>query len=500
MLSVTFWTLFNSLLRSTKGGEAEIERSRKACTWLTGELPVLTRYCSPEEADILGLVYNHWSTNREAPSYTILRHNLSRDSNPVLEEHLKDFEAQRKDLPRVPAEDLQSVLGNKIEEFSRDKLASVLRSALMVNSTGVEVPVKGGKPGEKRHLKGPTDAIQYVVERIESGAVGTRPTHQTHGTLQDCTALIEAIYQENADPNRQKGKRILTGINGIDKTIKIRKGHFVGLLGYAGHGKTRLGRTMIYAAALAGNNCLHFSLEQSFEEELIRYAIIHSHHPMWGKGSGISLADFEDGKLSAKDFDFLRGTVLPDLQGGTTLPGRVILRQPTNGSSWESIKTLIHVTDREVPLDVAMVDYLTMCRPTNHRNAREEMEDNIQDAKNEAMTFRENEGLLLVTPVQANRDGWIRAGKEGGRYEMDAVWMYSMFDKSLDLCLTVYSDDDLDKEAKVVLGSAKHRRGPNLAPLRCGVNHGCGTFHDLSGGTGLVEHDIDEAINVIEDL
>lgn len=499
MLSVTFWTLFNSLLRSTKGGDAETDRARKTCTWLTGELPVLVRYCSPEEADLIGLIYKHWSSHHEAPSYTILRHNLAQDSNPVLEEHLKDFEAQRKDLPRMTVEDMPATLGTKIDEFSRDKLAQVLKSAMVVNSTGVEIKVKGGKPGETRKLKGPRDAIQYVVERIESG-IGGKPSHQTHGTLQDCTALVESIYRENADPNRQKGKRILTGIQGIDRIAKIRKGHFVGLLGYAGHGKTRLGRTMLYAAALAGNNCLHFSLEQSFEEELVRYAIIHSHHPMWGKGSGVQLQDYEDGKLSAKDFNFLMKEVLPDLEEGKTLPGRIILRQPTEGTSWESVKTLIHITDRQVPLDMVMVDYLTMCRPTNHRHAREEMEDNIQDAKNEAMTFRENEGLLMVTPVQANRDGWIEAGKSGGRYEMDAVWMYSMFDKALDLCLSVYSDDDLDKEAKVVLGSAKHRRGPNIAPLRCGVNHGCGTFHDLSGGTGLKESDIDAAIETLEDL
>lgn len=496
VLSVTFWTLFNSLLRSTKGGEGELERARKACAWLTGELAVLVRFCSPEEADLIGLIYQHWSSHHEAPSYTILRHNLQQASNPVLEEHLKEFEAQRKDLPRLPPEDLPAHLGTKMDEFSRDRLAQVLKAAMMVNSTGVDVKVKGGKPGETRKLKGPKDAMRYVVEQFDKG-IGGKPSHQTHGTLQECTHLVESIYQENADPNRQKGKRILTGIQCIDKTVKIRKGHFVGLLGYAGHGKTRLGRTMLYNAALAGNNCLHFSLEQSFEEELVRYAIIHSHHPMWGKGRGINLAAYEDGALSREQHNFLMKEVLVDLADATTLPGRITLRQPTEGASWESVKTQIYTNDRTTPLDVVMIDYLTMCRPTNHRHAREEMEDNIQDAKTEAMTFRENEGLLMITPVQSNRDGWIEAGKNGGRYEMDAVWMYSMFDKALDLCLSVYSDDDLDKEAKVIVGSAKHRRGPNIPPTRIGVNHDCGTFHDLSNGSGLKEEDIDKAM---EDL
>ena len=499
-LSVTFWTLFRSLLRGEKQGDNDAIRARQACTWLTAEMQVLRRYCNADEAELIGLVYTHWSKHHEAPSYTILKHNLQQDSNPVIEEHLKDYEEARKDLPRLSVADLPAHLATKIEEFSRDRLETTLKNAIVINSVGADIAVPG-KKGEKRKVKGPEDALTYIVERMESGAFGNVGTAPTHGSLQENAGYVLERYEQLADPSNTANRRILTGLAGIDSHVKLRKGQFLGLLGYAGHGKTRFGRSVMYNAALAGNNILHFTLEQTYEEELNRYACIHSYHTNWGKDAkgesrGVSIAALEDNALTAAAWNFLKKEVIPDLLSGKTVPGNISIRQPTEGTTWDAVKTLIRIQDRQVPMDAVLVDYLTMCSTSGRKNSKEEMEEVIQDAKNFAMTFRGNEGLLLCTPVQANRDGWEDAKKHGGRYELNSIYMYSQFERALDVLLSVYSDDDLDHEKKVILGICKHRRGKLFPPYKAGVIHGCGAFRDMEA-QGVSEKTLDDCMDIM---
>lgn len=476
-LSTIFWTIFNSLLRDS---DDRAQDAREACTWMTAELPILRKYCTADETDILGLIYTHWSKYREAPSYQILKHHLQQASNPSLEEHLKNFELLRDTLPELKAIDLPAQLGAKQDEFNQIRLDSTLRNALVINSTGAEISKKGKK--EKIKLRGPEDALTYIIERVEAGAFGTISDAVTHSSLEAGADHLWDLYQQAEDPNFTGGQRILTGIPSLDRLVKMRKGQFVGLLGYPGSGKTRFGRTILYNAAMAGLNCLHLTLEQTCDEELMHYGSIHSYNStLWGR-DGIPYDSLEDGLLDRDDALFYKNKVLRDFKNKDHLKGSIAIRMPSNGTTWEAVKTLIRIQDREKPLDVVLIDYLAEVSPTssNYGRAKDEMEEIIQDAKTFAMTFRGNEGILLLTPVQANRAGWELACKNGGRYESDAIYMYSQFERALDLLLSVFSDDDLINEDRVVLGVAKYRRGKLFPPIKVNVIHGCGTFRDMS--------------------
>ena len=476
-LSTIFWTIFNSLLRDD---DSQAAQTRASCTWMMTELPVLRKFCTADEADILGLVYNHWSKYREAPSFQILKHHLQQASNPGLEEHLKSFEQIRDTLPKLTAVDLPAQLGAKTDEFNQNRLDSALRNALVINSSGAEISKKGQKG--KIKLKGAEDAMSYLIERVEAGAFGTLSNAVTYTTLEAGADHMWELYQQAQDPTFTGGQRILTGIAPLDRLVKMRKGQFVGLLGYPGSGKTRFGRTIIYNAAMAGLSCLHLTLEQTVDEELVHYGSIHSYNKaLWGR-DGFPYDSLEDGALSKADASFYKNTILRDLKVHEHMKGHIAVRMPSSGTNWEAVKTFIRIQDRERPIDVVLIDYLANVSPTssNYGKAKDEMEEIIQDAKILAMTHRGNEGLLLITPVQANREGWEKASKNGGRYESDAIYMYSQFERALDLLLSVYSDDDLTNEDRVVLGIAKYRRGKLFPPIKTAVVYGCGTFRELT--------------------
>lgn len=499
--SVSYWTLFHSLLRDEKGGSEENNRARAACAWMTAELTSLRRCCTPDEADLLGDIYESWRglDHKEAPSYALVKQRVITSSSPAKEEWLRDYEELSKELPRLHAEDLGGVLTTKFTEFRDAKVALALKNSLKILVDGADV--KDPNTGRKEKQKGSNDAIRYLMSRMDMG-FGSPTTNPTHGVLHQDVSRVKHIYQEIMDPTITKGRVIATGLSTLDKDIKVRKGQFVGILGFAGSGKTRMGRTWCYHAATLGFHVLHISLEQTFEEELIRYALIHSHAPFWGldtkgKPRGISISAYENGKLTDEERAFLYDEVIPDIRDHVTIPGRLTLRQPSDGNTWDAIKILAAVTDRTHPLDMVFIDDISLVTPRSPRHAVEETNANIQDAKTWAMGFNDNEGLLVVTPVQGSRSGYEAAQKAHGRWDMSGVYMYSQFDKALDLCYSVYSDDDLDAESKIVLGTAKHRRGKNLPPTKVAVNHGCGTFHDLNVDRAVRERALEAAL---EDL
>lgn len=483
----TFWLMFHSLLKEDDN-DASALKATKACAWLSGELHIVRRYCSNAEIDLLALVHDHWAQHHEPPSYELILHYLQTDDRPTLEEYLEEYNQVRSDLKQYDVPDLGALLSKKVDEFESARLDDLIKVTKAINTTGVELK----RHGEVTRLKGPRDATRYFMERLESTAMFTQG-RVSKGVVQENASDLFDVYQENKNPASKK-RKILTGIHEIDEVLGSRKGHFVGILGYAGQRKTSLARTWCYNAALAGNNILHVTLEQTYEEELIMYSLIHSHHPKWGGRFNISAKQFDDGLLSKEEEDFLFHEVIPDMQ--ENIPGKIIIRQPTEGTTWDSIKNLLYITDRETPVDVFLIDYLTICSTKSTRDHVAEMELAIKDAKLLSLTFRGNEGLLIITPVQGNRDGWIDAGKNEGKWETTGIFRYSEFDKSLDALLSVYLDDDLKADGQIIISSAKTRRAEGVKPFRAAMSAAVGKISNLrTGSTSSIDLD-----GIIDDL
>ena len=495
-ISITFWSIFHALIRHKK---EEPERTKLAGGWLAAEYLTLRSFALGEELEFLAIMYESYETNAftMGPSLALLRQNIEAKNSPALDEKLVEYLAVAKDLPVFTNLDLPAKLVEKGKEFRNHRATVLFRNAQKIVGEGAEV--KDEITRKPRLLKGSADAVRYLFTKLDSG-IGQNPTATpTHGTLQASSERLESIYDEITNPTNTKGRVIPVGIASIDNRVRMRKGDFVGVLGYAGAGKTRFCRGWVYNAVSKGFNCLHFSMEQTFEEELIRYALIHAVHPQWGLDHTDpripTLEAYTDGTLTAKQRDFLFNAVIPDLREGSTMSGLLTIRQPTEGSTWEVLKSLIHASNQSANLDMVCVDYLTMV-DTDLRNHKEEMATIIQSAKTLAMGFNDGQGLLFVTPVQASRRGWEIAKKNQGQFDLDAIYQYSQYEKAVDTMVTVFSDDDLDAEAKVAIGTVKYRRGKNLNPTKVGVLHSCGVYKEVTNRV-LPQAQIDQLIEFL---
>jgi hypothetical protein len=109
-----------------------------------------------------------------------------------------------------------------------------------------------------------------------------------------------------------------------------------------------------------------------------------------------------------------------------------------------------------------------------------EMSEIIKDAKHLCQTFNNNHGLTMLTPVQGSRDGFDEAAKNGGRWNMSGVFMFSEFDKSLNGCFYTFLDPEGgDSQSKINFGMCKSRDSSIFGPVEVDI-------HPLSGEIGFV--------------
>lgn len=463
-----FDRLFFNLIRQgdTPG---EIKRSTDACTWFVENMTTVRRVSSPTDLELYGYIYTYWSDHRKAPSLTILKEIIEKKAtSPGVSEQFTQFE-ENEDLTIYSVEDLPQVLADLVKEFETERLNDILKVARGINTTQFT------DPKTKEILSGPTDAIKYFFRTMEHGGIQTNRLNSS-GSLNEDAGDIEEIYLKSKADHLAGRLRFFTKIKGIDDNLTIKRGDFVGILGYTGNCKSTLCRSICYNAALQGFNVLHVTLEQTYDEEMTIYALMHSAHPKFGRTTAICKKEFDEGRLTEEDEHFLFKVVLPDLN---KLPGKLIIRQPQESSSWGAIKTIAEITHQVTPggLDLFFLDYLALCQ-TSSKNVKEEIEANIKDMKQFALHFNDNKGIVAMTPVQGKREGWTDAGENDGKWEATGVYMYSEFERSLDSLISVYLGEIVPKN-QLIISSAKLRRSGGIPPFFAGVNFDVGLVTNL---------------------
>ena len=88
----------------------------------------------------------------------------------------------------------------------------------------------------------------------------------------------------------------------------------------------------------------------------------------------------------------------------------------------------------------------------------------IHKAQGLTRTFNEERGLVILTPIQVNREASKAALKAEvedweGHYNINAIRMHTAYIHDMDLILSVYSDDEMKGEDKIEIACLKHREG-----------------------------------------
>jgi replicative DNA helicase len=486
--TVNFWNLFHSLLRKDSSSE-ESERVKANLRWVSDNMVQIRAICMPEyELPLMQLIWNFWTAHREAPSYKMIEDMvLKMDKSEGLQDALSEYQTLKSasELRRFDAQDLYQVLRDKTDEFENWKLNAVIETTKKIANGAIE------EPKTKKKLAGNKDALVYLLGQLQNGIL-TSQQKSVGGNLRAISSELRDDYNLAKRENLKGSLTMKTGIAAIDQVIGgFKRGNFWGVLGYAGQRKSSLCRTIAYNISNQGFQVMHIPLEQSCEEERNIYAVIHSHHEKFKKfGFNISINDLEDGNLTPAQEDFLFDVVVPDL------PDNIIIRQPSE-STWEGVQAQVELQQQIAPVDLLLIDYFTLLDTSYSKGQdRQVMNSLIKNAKSWCLNFGNKRKICMLTPVQGNRDGYAEAQKHEGKWDMEGVYEYSEFDKSLDGCMFTFSDSDLEAQQKIKLGTCKNRRRSNVPPFMISVSSESGL---VDAGIAVSVAGMDKTLNEVID-
>ena len=266
---------------------------------------------------------------------------------------------------------------------------------------------------------------------------------------------------------------IETCIPEIDSVIGgIPKGHVATILAWTGSYKSTWAVNMLHHNSYKlGYNQLLISLEIPKEDIYWNLLSLHSSLPKFSKYPHIPHDRIRKGELTQDEETYLFDLIEPDLRENAK--GKIIIYDESDfkSQSLGELRSLIERADDQCDnqLDTVFYDHIGLFKyaESQQRNlgTGELINKYVSFIRQLSIRFRRDSEnpqewrkLTSVILVQANRDGWQRAAKNGGRYSLRAIAEANEVERASSLVFSIYTTEDmkLAKEALVSLIKSRY--------------------------------------------
>jgi archaellum biogenesis ATPase FlaH len=369
-----------------------------------------------------------------------------------------------------------------------DTLLSTTRKRWLTNQYKTAAGVaNGNETPDKLKDAGASASIRWLRGELAKDFTPESPADA--GMLHENIGLVrEGLVGRLAD---NRGDRFPLGLRHIDDCVTVGKQHlrFLAVLGMSGDGKTTLTNYICYNWLRQGAHVLYCSTEHSPQEIWEVMAFMHQSHPDYEDFTLPSLNDWdsEKGKVTKQDLANM-SRILTDIQNRKNLPGLLDCQQFRD---WDSIVNHLEQNHKANKYDILIVDYLGRLEVAGDIRDREQaMKKLVHDVQGLTRSFDGNKGLIVLTPIQVNREGNKKAQKaeEGeSRYDLNAISTISEYQHDLDLCLSVWLNEDLRMSNQVEIQQIKQRKGLRAPTMRMELEQASRCYRYLDSDTKKVE-------------
>jgi KaiC/GvpD/RAD55 family RecA-like ATPase len=402
-----------------------------------------------------------------------------------------DFDANRCEFLRGTLEELKEIAEVRLKAV-RDVnvlIDTVIKDArnqflLFAAQRVADIVSQGPSPknattGKKKLPSGCDDAKSefYKLMAHDLKSEAAIEAGLLHEHAEAVAVSLDAKLQSEDSSGRMK-----LGFPHVDNNIVIGKRNlrFIGIMGMSGDGKTTVLNTVVYNLLCGGHNVLYVSLEHDPKEIWEFMAFLHSSHEDYDfelppLNDWDLAADPESGKqITIQDVENIGG-VLTDIRDRRNLPGLLDVQQLRD---WESIVAHLETNRAENRYDVLVIDYLARLDvPGDPRFRDQAIKGIIHQAQSLTRSFDDNRGLVLISPMQVNRQGHkqAKAAEEGEmRYDINAIANFSEYQHDMDYIFSVFSDENMKADFQLVMETIKCRKGrkPPMTVLKINPNSG----------------------------
>jgi hypothetical protein len=448
-----FWRLFHCFLRHSRT-EEELSRTKDTWTWMMDNVVSLRKICVDVQLDLLNVIWSVATETQDLPGYNLVLETVQgMEKNDALLDALKEYCSFEPQLTIHDPEDLAGVFRELATDWEKERISSLLRTTFRIVNKNIEE--------NKVKWSGPRDGIHYLMKGLESGLlVGEAESTHPIDVKNEAEGIME-YYEE-------QGRRGF--IDSGFPQFKFQASNFVGILGYAGDGKSVTGRYFLYNMAVQGKRVIHISLENSSTVERNKFIIMHAHNPKFGdEFKSISYERFKHHLLSYRERGYLE-EVAKDFRANVS--GNIIIHQPLI-ASWPHCKNFIEAQDLIENIEAVQIDYLQLIDPPTSKNEpdqRTRMTTMVKDVRQYALTFGGSRKLVIISPVQSNEEGITRARNEEGVWNLSGINNDKELGRSMDFIVGVCNRGKANiahygEVQDLVFSCVKERDGIGFSPF-----------------------------------
>lgn len=268
---------------------------------------------------------------------------------------------------------------------------------------------------------------------------------------------------------KSRPKGLKTYIQAIDDEIGgMNEGTLNTILGFVASFKTTLALNIVYNNIVQdGYKVCFISLEMTKSEVLQNLLARHSYDKKFSQYPFISAKAIRTTSLSDDEEDYLFSEVVADFDQYKS--NLIIYDQTdfTDASPLEIERAFDYADTVTGGLNAFVIDYLQLLKFSgeSRRDEKETMNAYMRFFQGQTINFlhkkRQVTGIVLV---QANRDGYLRAIRNNGEYDLRAIAEANEVERSSYRVFTAFSDENLKLSKEIKIGLIKHRGGSNISP------------------------------------
>lgn len=341
--------------------------------------------------------------------------------------------------------------------------------------------------------------------------------------------ILDKIVEKYESSTENSG--IKTGIEQVDQVIGgLKAGQVSVVAGFTGMGKSICSVSIMHSAIEQGYNVCCISLELSAEH--LMYNMISRHSLEHKFSKRIEHRDLKSKTLSRTDWDYVKTDIIPDLR---EMPGKFYILDEQDIEAYDyfsfdnKLQEIEDLCMKETGkgLDLIIIDHIQMLAFSDQDSKTSEntiINRWCNYFRSQCLDFLKSKRQVHVILVsQINRQGYLKAKKNNGMYDMTALKEANEIETCASVILGIYSDTTLITSNQVKIGILKNRDGSRVgdayqvpanypyqligsvgsAVKTVVISATTGTFSDLFGsfddeedslqplGISFVEHEID---------
>ena len=308
------------------------------------------------------------------------------------------------------------------------------------------------------------------------------------------------------DSLKERSAGLVTGVRAIDEKIGgMNPGSFNTIFAYVANFKTTWATNIAYKNSWdLGYNIVYFSLEVASENLMWNILSRHSFKTHLDKFPFIPHERIRFGSLSEKEDKFLKEEVIPDFRNNGKGKLYIVDESDLNDHTFLGLERKMRELDEKCKkdtghgIDAVVIDQANLFKfSTSKSGIAMSSENSVVNAyssffRQQAVSFLGSKRKICVVMLaQANREGYKRAQKNEGRYDLRSIAEANELERASWRVFSAYSTESMKEAKECKVQILKNRSGLTMEdPVVIYVEPECCVFgDDVQGFNQIVDVD-----------